>query len=64
MYNALEYSDKLRCKKCEHKRIIQKPNGLSYTGCAHAPYQGKWVLEIRDCPKRSEQNDRNFKPTS
>lgn len=40
-----------RCGNCEYARIINASVGWSFVGCKHKPYDGKWVVEIKDCPK-------------
>lgn len=42
-----------RCKYCEHAKEIGWGN-CSFLGCYCEPYRGKWVKEIKDCPKESE----------
>jgi hypothetical protein len=27
-----------------------------FLGCRHEPYKGKWVAEIKECPKEGEDN--------
>ena len=49
-----------RCKGCPYARTIYTgpavgyENGQQWTfiGCTHAPYHGKWVKEIKECPKK------------
>lgn len=41
-----------RCKECDYSRI-HSGGGWSFLGCSHEPYTGKWVSEIKYCPKRS-----------
>ena len=44
-----------RCKPCEHAYVVGTQNsGFMFLGCYHKPYKGKWVAEIKDCPKESE----------
>lgn len=47
--NDNEYEKK--CKHCEHCRRVYAQNGWSIVGCFHEPYRGKWIAEIKECPK-------------
>lgn len=40
-----------RCEGCLHASIIYAGN-WSFVGCRHKPYKGKWVVEIKKCPKK------------
>lgn len=42
---------KERCKGCKYNRRIYANGGWSFIACYHPPYHGKWVAEIKDCPK-------------
>lgn len=44
-----------RCLGCDHCRGISAQDGFSFLGCYHEPYRGKWVVEIKDCPKLDPQ---------
>lgn len=44
-------SNKQRCKGCKYKRIVHAGGGFSFNGCYHRPYKGKWVANIKECPK-------------
>ena len=35
-----------RCSKA-----VTANGGTIFLGCYHAPYKGKWVAEIKECPK-------------
>lgn len=43
-----------RCEKCKYRRTVHATGGWQFNGCYHRPYTGKWVAEIRDCPKEKE----------
>ena len=43
-----------RCKPCESAHIVRANGGFMFLGCYHKPYKGKWVAEIKDCPKEEE----------
>ena len=45
-----------RCDKCLWAEIINSQDGWSFIGCTHEPYKGKWVTEIKDCPKEREKD--------
>ena len=40
-----------RCNGCEQCKIVHCNGGDSFEGCYHEPYHGKWVGEIKSCPK-------------
>lgn len=40
-----------RCKGCEYVKAIVATGQWIFLGCYHKTYKGKWVSEIRDCPK-------------
>lgn len=40
-----------RCEECEFCKRICAQGGWSFYACYHSPYRGKWVAEIKDCPK-------------
>jgi hypothetical protein len=40
-----------RCGSCKFLRIVTATGGLIFYGCYHKPYKGKWVCEIKTCPK-------------
>ena len=48
---------KQRCEKCEYKHIVHADGGFMFNGCYHRPYIGKWVAEIKDCPKEGKYKD-------
>ena len=39
------------CEKCEYCKAITAQDGFTFYGCKHAPYKGKWIAEIEECPK-------------
>lgn len=42
---------KQRCEGCKYGKSVHANGGFSFKGCYHRPYNGKWVAEIKDCPK-------------
>lgn len=36
---------------CKFARYVGTWEGWGFLGCCHAPYKGKSVSEIKDCPK-------------
>ena len=42
---------KHRCFECEYRHIVHSLDNHSFYGCYHAPYKGKRVSEIKECPK-------------
>ena len=55
-----EYEDDVkkheRCENCKYRHIIYANGGFKFYGCYHKPYTGKWVAEIKYCPKGSESD--------
>ena len=49
-----EESVKSRCDGCNYRMRVYAQNNFSFYGCYHRPYIGKWVAEIKDCPKKPE----------
>ena len=48
------------CLKCEYSHSVYANYGMKFLGCRHKPYHGKWVIEIKDCPKsRKRKGDKN-----
>lgn len=45
---------KQRCDGCKYARTVHATGGWQFKGCYHRPYTGKWVVEIKECPKREE----------
>ena len=46
-----------RCKGCDFCRgvgAVGGGGGWDFFGCYYPPYKGKWVCEIKDCPKKLE----------
>ena len=39
---------------CSNCRTIYANGGWQFKGCYYKPYRGKWVVEIKDCPKKEE----------
>ena len=42
-----------RCYGCESCLGVSAWN-FDFLGCYHKPYKGKWIKEIKDCPKDGE----------
>ncbi len=40
-----------RCKGCEYAKAVIANGQFGFLGCYHELYKGKWVAEIKDCPK-------------
>lgn len=40
-----------RCKDCEFAHDIRANGNWWFKGCMHKPYRGKWIVEIKECPK-------------
>ena len=38
-------------KICQYCHEVTAQDGWSFAGCDYPPYQGKWVAEIKKCPK-------------
>lgn len=43
------------CKHCRWCRLVGTATGWSFYGCDYEPYHGKWIAEIKECPKESEE---------
>lgn len=41
-----------QCKGCSFAKKVTANGGWSFTGCVFEPYQGKWIAEIKECPKK------------
>lgn len=46
-----------RCKPCDYGKVVVANGGFAFLGCFCEPYKGKWVAEIKDCPKAGEHHD-------
>ena len=46
--------NKQRCCGCKYKRPVHASGDFFFNGCYHRPYKGKWVANIKDCPKEME----------
>ena len=40
-----------RCEGCTFCKRVYANSQWSFFGCHYPPYKGKWVAEIKDCPK-------------
>ena len=43
-----------RCDGCGDCRTVHATGNWLFYGCFHSPYRGKWVAEIKDCPKAKD----------
>ena len=46
-----------RCHPCEYAKSVMANGQWMFLGCFHEPYHGKWVKEIKDCPKQEVNNN-------
>lgn len=46
-----EYLREGRCHPCKFAKYVGTWAGWGFLGCYHHPYTGKWVREIKNCPK-------------
>jgi len=51
---AYEKEAKGRCSGCSDCHTVYANGGWQFKGCYYKPYRGKWVAEIKDCPKKEE----------
>lgn len=47
-----------RCRMCKHCRQVKAYPDFSFYGCFCAPYRGKWIVEIAECPQQSVESER------
>ena len=40
-----------RCSNCGYARVVTAQDQWQFLGCYCKPYTGRWVAEIKDCPK-------------
>ena len=45
------------CKNCDHIKTVHATGGFKFKGCYYKPYKGKWIVEIKECPKKVEVHD-------
>lgn len=43
---------------CKHCRQVKAYPDFSFYGCFCAPYRGKWIVEIAECPQQSVESER------
>lgn len=48
-----------RCNPCKFSRCIVANGQFMFLGCTHPPYKGKWVAEIKNCPKVAKKDGEN-----
>ena len=46
-----EFKYKKSCDSCKDCRVVYANGQWSFLGCYYPPYRGKWVQEIKKCPK-------------
>lgn len=39
------------CLCCRSCRTVYANGQFNFLGCYHEPYHGKWIVEIKECPK-------------
>ena len=65
MLDAFDFDEKFlkvqkeRCDGCKHCKLVHANGGFSFYGCHHKPYRGKWVAEIKNCPKSNGERKDN-----
>lgn len=42
------------CSECSDCREVHYDDILTFRGCFHPPYHGKWIREIETCPKQDD----------
>ena len=52
-----------RCHHCEYARAVFAQDQSMFLGCYHEPYRGKWVAEIKDCPKKLNKEKKDERET-
>lgn len=43
-------------KECEHCRIITAQDGWTFRGCFCHPNKGKFIAEVKECPKKKKED--------
>ena len=41
-----------QCQYCDFAMFIDQWGKRKILGCKHEPYKGKWIAEIKECPKK------------
>ena len=41
-----------QCEFCDFAMFIDQWGERKILGCKHEPYKGKWIAEIKECPKK------------
>lgn len=49
-----EVKETSRCEGCAYARTVYTNGNWKFIGCYHRPYTGKWVAEIKECPRGKE----------
>lgn len=52
-----------RCRPCKYARVVFAQDQFMFLGCYHEPYRGKWVAEIKDCPKKLNKEKKDERET-
>ena len=42
-----------RCKGCNYCKKVREQNKWWFYGCYCRPYNGKWIIEIENCPREA-----------
>lgn len=50
------------CDSCECAKTVEANGEWTFIGCFCPPYRGKWVAEIKDCPKNPEDEVKKNDP--
>ena len=50
----------LECMNCSSNRLVRCFGGFEFRGY-HDPYKGKWIIEIKECPKKMVNNSNKKK---
>lgn len=48
------------CEKCEFGKTVYAQDQFHFIGCYCKPYRGKWVREIKDCPKEKLETSNSW----
>ena len=47
-----------RCNPCKYAKAVVAGDDFTFLGCYCEPCHGKWVAEIKDCPKVKIEADK------
>lgn len=45
-----------RCNPCKYAKPVVATGQWTFLGCFCPPYRGKWVAEIKECPKEEKNH--------